>query len=103
MSDAADAAGQLRALAQARRRIATALTAVVVVIYFGFITLIAFDKSLLARTVTPGLSIGILLGAFVIVASWVSTWIYVRWANTHYDAKVSALGKAAADSSLRSE
>ena len=36
----------------------------------------------------PGLSLGILLGALVIVAAWVLIWIYVRWANTHYDAAV---------------
>lgn len=90
---------QIRALARARGRIATALTTVIVIIYFGFILLIAFDKALLARKVTPGLSLGILLGALVIVASWVSTWIYVRWANAHYDTKLSALSKATADSS----
>jgi uncharacterized membrane protein (DUF485 family) len=32
-----------------------------------------------------------LLGALVIVAAWVLTWIYVRWANTHYDASVDRL------------
>ena len=30
----------------------------------------------------PGLSLGMLLGALVIVVAWVLTWIYVRWANT---------------------
>jgi uncharacterized membrane protein (DUF485 family) len=39
----------------------------------------------------PGLSLGILLGALVIVVSWILTWIYVRWANTVYDAQVRAL------------
>ena len=39
----------------------------------------------------PGLSLGILLGAFVIIAAWVLIWIYVRWANTHYDAAIDAL------------
>ena len=102
-TDATDATAQLRVLARARGRIAAALTAVVVVIYFGFITLIAFDKTLLARKLMPGLSVGIVLGALVIVASWVSTWVYVRWANKHYDTQLSALGKATADSSLRSE
>ena len=38
--------------------------------------------ALLAVQLMPGLSLGILLGALVIVASWVLTWIYVRWANT---------------------
>jgi uncharacterized membrane protein (DUF485 family) len=102
MADATDTAGQIRALARARGRIASALTAVVVVIYFGFIALIAFDKTLLARKLMPGLSLGIVLGALVIVSSWVSTWVYVRWANKHYDAKLAALNKATADP-LRSE
>ena len=93
MADAADTTGQIRALARARGRIAAALTAVVVVIYFGFIALIAFDKALLARKLTPGLSVGIVLGALVIVSSWLSTWIYVRWANAHYDTKLSALSR----------
>jgi uncharacterized membrane protein (DUF485 family) len=32
-----------------------------------------------------------LLGAMVIVAAWVLTWIYVRWANTHYDAAIEGM------------
>jgi uncharacterized membrane protein (DUF485 family) len=32
-----------------------------------------------------------LLGVLVIVAAWVLTWIYVRWANTHYDASLRSL------------
>ncbi len=51
------------------------------VAYFGFILLVAFDKPLLGRLVVPGLSLGILLGALVIVVAWVLIWIYVRWAN----------------------
>ena len=82
---------RLRALAAARWKIAIALTATMVAIYFGFILLIAFDKPLLARLVAPGLSLGILLGALVIVLSWVLTWIYVRWANEHYDAELADL------------
>ena len=64
-----------------------------IVIYFGFIILIAFDKALLARIVVPGLSLGILLGALVIVASWLLTWYYVRWANAHYDTALTAMGR----------
>lgn len=76
---------QLKSLARRRWRIAVALTLAMVVVYFGFIFLIAFQKSLLANLVAPGLSLGILLGALVIGAAWVLTWIYVRWANRHYD------------------
>ena len=91
-TDAHADAGELRALARARGRIAFVLTSAMILIYFGFIMLIAFDKELLGRTLTPGLSIGILLGALVIVAAWVLTFIYVRWANTHYDAAIASLG-----------
>ena len=87
---------QLRALARARGRIAAILTAATIVIYFGFIALIAFDKQLLARKITSGLSVGILLGALVIVASWVLTWVYVRWANAHYDSALKSIGQSGA-------
>jgi uncharacterized membrane protein (DUF485 family) len=86
-------AEQIRTLALARNRIAITLTIVMVVIYFGFIILIAFGKSFLARAVVPGLSVGILLGALVIVASWLLTWFYVRWANRHYDAALAAVDR----------
>ena len=81
----------LRAIDAARWRIAIALTAAMMVLYFGFILLVAFAKPLLTSLVVPGLSLGILLGALVIVAAWVLIWIYVRWANKHYDVAVDAI------------
>ena len=81
----------LRALAQARLRVALGLTAGVVVVYFGFIGAVAFARPALAHLVAPGLSVGILLGALVIVAAWLLTWVYVRWANTRYDPALRAL------------
>jgi uncharacterized membrane protein (DUF485 family) len=81
----------LRAVDAARWRIAIALTVAMMVLYFGFILLIAFAKPLLTHPVMPGLSLGILLGALVIVAAWVLIWIYVRWANRHYDVAVEAI------------
>lgn len=82
---------RLRDLDRARWRIALALTGATVLLYFGFIVLVAFGRPLLARQIVPGLSLGILLGALVIVASWILTWIYVRWANTVYDPQVRSL------------
>jgi uncharacterized membrane protein (DUF485 family) len=60
-------------------------------IYFGFILLIAFDKPLMGSILTPGLSLGILLGVVVILSAWVLTTIYVRWANRVYDEKIANL------------
>ena len=82
---------ELRALAARRGRLALALTAAVMTVYFGFILLVAFAKPLLAALVAPGLSFGIALGAAVIVLSWVLTLVYVRWTNRHYDAALSRL------------
>ena len=76
---------KLRRLADRRFRIAAMLTTAMIVLYFGFLTLVAFRKDLLALRVVPGLSLGILLGALVIVISWMLTWVYVYWANKHYD------------------
>lgn len=81
----------LRALDASRWRIAIALTVAMMILYFGFILLVAYNKPLLTGLVVPGLSLGVLLGALLIAAAWVLIWVYVRWANTHYDAAVSAL------------
>jgi uncharacterized membrane protein (DUF485 family) len=86
---------RLRALAAARRRVALALTSAVMVVYFGFISLIAWNKPLLATELTPGLSLGILLGALVIVTCWILTWVYIRWANRKYDPELAAIRSAA--------
>ncbi len=80
-------------LAGAQWRLALRLTAAMMAVYFGFILMVAYAKPLLGRQLVPGLSLGTLLGALVIVAAWVLIWIYVRWANTHYDATVRTLRK----------
>ena len=81
----------LSELAARRWKVQVVLTGAIVALYFGFILLIAYNKPLLARRIVPGLSLGILLGALVIVASWLLTLFYVRWANTHYDAGLDRL------------
>ena len=81
----------LDAVSAARWRIAISLTIAMMVCYFGFILLVAFNKPLLGTRVAPGLSLGILLGAVVILFAWAVTWIYIRWANAHYDASIRGL------------
>jgi uncharacterized membrane protein (DUF485 family) len=78
-------------LARRRMRIAGVLTAVIIVAYFGFILLVAFGKSFVGDTIGDDVSIGIVIGACVIVLAPVLTGIYVRWANRHYDAAARAL------------
>jgi uncharacterized membrane protein (DUF485 family) len=89
--DSPDRLAQVRALDAARWRIALWLTAGMMGAYFAFILLVAFNKPLLGRLLAPGLSLGIVLGASVIVTAWVLMWVYVRWANNHYDSAVERL------------
>ncbi len=62
-----------------------------VCVYFGFIALVAFRPGMLGRQIQPGLSVGIVLGALVIVAAWALTFVYVNWANRVYDPALAAL------------
>jgi uncharacterized membrane protein (DUF485 family) len=88
-----DREARLRRLAVRRDRFAVLLTATIIVVYFGFILLIAFNKPLMGSLIRPGLSVGILMGALVIVISWLSTWLYVRGANTHSDPELRDLSQ----------
>ena len=55
--------------------------------YYGFILLVAFDKQLLATKIGSGvMTLGVPLGVGVIVFTIILTWIYVRRANTEFDA-----------------
>jgi len=65
--------------------------------YYGFILLVAFDKEFLAKKIGEGytMSIGVPIGVGVIIFTIVLTWIYVRRANTEFDAINEALIKEA--------
>jgi uncharacterized membrane protein (DUF485 family) len=73
-------------LVRQRAGFAWTLSIVMLVIYFGFILLVAFAKPLLATKVGGGVtSLGILLGLGVIVSAFVLTGIYVQRANSRFD------------------
>lgn len=82
---------EVEALARSHWRVGLMLTGLVMAVYFGFVLLVAFQKPLLATTIAPGLSLGILGGGLVIVFAWLLTGCYVRWANRRYDAEVARL------------
>ncbi len=79
-----------------RSRYSIFMAIVSAAIYYGFILLVAFDKELLAKKVGAGVtSLGVPLGVGVIVITIVLTWIYVRRANTEFDATNEAIIKEA--------
>ena len=73
------------------------LTAIMMVVYYGYIALIAFNKPFLAQPIGAGVtSLGIPIGMGVIVFTIVITGIYVRRANGEYDRLTAEILKDAA-------
>ena len=64
------------------------MTILMLVVYYGYIALIAFNKAFLAQPLgaTGVTTIGIPIGVGVIFFTIVITGIYVRRANTEFDA-----------------
>jgi uncharacterized membrane protein (DUF485 family) len=62
------------------------LTILMMVVYYGYIALIAFNKPFLAQRIGDGVtSMGVPIGMGVIIFTVVITAIYVRRANSEFD------------------
>ena len=62
------------------------LTAIMMVVYYGYIAVIAFNKGLFAQRLGEGvMTVGIPVGLGVIVFTIVITGLYVRRANSEFD------------------
>ena len=71
------------------------LTLSMMVVYYGFILLVAFNKEFLAQKLGDGvMTIGIPIGFGVIVFTVLITVIYVRRANSEFDDLTAAITKA---------
>jgi len=80
----------LRQIVAKRWRIGAVLTAIMTAAYFGFILLVAYGKDVAGHLIADNrVSVGIVLGASVIILAPVLTAIYVRWANKHHDPAVA--------------
>jgi uncharacterized membrane protein (DUF485 family) len=77
-----------------RSRIGWILTILMLIVYYGFILLVAFDKPLLAQRLGAGVTtLGMPIGLAVIVFTIVITGIYVRRANGEFDALTEQITK----------
>lgn len=76
-----------KGLVAQKNTISWVLTVLELVLYFGFIALIAFNKPFLAQKLSEGkaTTVGIPIAIGTIILSWVFTGIYIRWANSKYD------------------
>ena len=79
-----------------RTRMGWWLTLAMMVVYYGFILLVAFEKPFLATRLGSGVTtIGMPIGLGVIVFTIVITAIYVRRANSEYDTLTDQIAKEA--------
>jgi uncharacterized membrane protein (DUF485 family) len=78
---------QYQSLIKQRDTLGWRLTFLVLIAYYGFILVIAFDKALFATPIMPGMTTtwGIPAGFGIILLTIIVTAIYVRKANREYD------------------
>ncbi|MDP2404666.1 DUF485 domain-containing protein [Hydrogenophaga sp.] len=87
---------QYQELKAKRSRFGWWLTLAMMVVYYGFILLVAFNKEFLSQKLGDGvLTMGIPVGFGVILFTIVITAIYVRRANTEFDDLANEVIKAA--------
>ena len=73
-------------LVQKRSAFAWTLSIAMLVIYFGFILLVAFGKGFLGTPIGSGvITWGIPVGLFTIISAFILTGIYVHRANGEFD------------------
>jgi uncharacterized membrane protein (DUF485 family) len=78
-----------------RNRLGWTLTLLMLVVYYGFVLLIAFDKELLSKRLGDGvMTLGMPLGFGVIVFTVAITGYYVRRANARFDTLSESVRKA---------
>lgn len=79
-----------------RARFGWMLTILMLIVYYGFILLVAFDKALLARPIGDYVTTwGMPVGLAVIVFTIVITGIYVRRANGEFDERTERIVREA--------
>lgn len=91
-----EASPKYHELRRKRNSIGWMLTIFMMVVYYGYIALIAFNKPFLAQPIGSGVTtLGIPIGMGVIVFTIIITGIYVRRANDEFDRLTAEILKEA--------
>jgi uncharacterized membrane protein (DUF485 family) len=78
-------------LVKERKSFGWTLTMVMLVLYYGYIALVAFDPSMIAAKLAGSITIGLVLGVALILVSIILTGVYVLRANSQYDDLTQAI------------
>jgi uncharacterized membrane protein (DUF485 family) len=85
------ASPEFKALVRRRWSVSLTLLTLLFVCYYGFILLVAGDKTFVSQVVGESTTLAIPVGIGVIIFAWLLTAIYVAWANRSYDPEVERL------------
>ncbi|MBP0590842.1 DUF485 domain-containing protein [Paraburkholderia sp. LEh10] len=97
LADKIKSSATYRELVRKRSRLGWTLTSLVLIVYYGYVLLIAFDKELLAAQMGSGvMTWGMPIGLFVIVFTVAISGFYVRRANSTYDELTDKIKREAA-------
>ena len=77
-----------------RKSFGWTLAIITLIIYYGFIAVIAFTPGVISTRVFGDITVGIILGLAIILASILLTGIYVMRANSEYDDLTKAIVNA---------
>ncbi|NJD26234.1 MAG: DUF485 domain-containing protein [Betaproteobacteria bacterium] len=88
---------KFRELVARRGRFAWTLAIVVLAMFYGFVMIVAFNPGALGQPVAEGskLTVGVAAELFMFIFFWVLTAVYVRRANTEFDALTQEVVKEA--------
>jgi len=74
-----------KALVKERSSFGWTLAILTLVLYYGYIAIVAFNPTLIASKVSGNITVGFILGVGLILGSILLTGIYVLRANSRYD------------------
>ncbi|MEX8513278.1 MAG: DUF485 domain-containing protein [Leptothrix ochracea] len=74
-------------LVKARSQLSWTLVAVVLILFYGLILVVAFNPSLMGQRLAEGsvVTLGVILILAMFILFWILTAFYVRRANTEFD------------------
>jgi uncharacterized membrane protein (DUF485 family) len=78
-------------LVNERKSLSWTLSIIMLVIYYGFIALVAFAPGVIAMKVAGTITLGIIIGVAIILSAIVLTGIYVMRANADFDELTAAV------------
>lgn len=88
---------KFQTLVSRRGRFAWTLAFIVLTMFYGFVMVVAFNPASLGQPISEGskLTVGVAAELFMFIFFWALTAVYVRRANTEFDALTQEIVKEA--------